>query len=371
MLFVDIDEHGAAELRARFGDAAVRPMRAFDLDFCRGVDQCLTHAERLLRRGPNGFLGRGGARARRWPTYPAILPDGLIGPGAELPLETPQCHFVALNVSKQDDPGRDLEDADPVAVALGVAARQMLVVVAAGNEGTRTDLADTLSPWARMPAVLAVGATEDELGRHIAPYSGRGSNGPPVLAWGLAGDTSGEIGTSFAAPRVVREALVLAAFLHTLRDAFAEARGDGRPGIPLVGAAMVDSGRAAWPAEQLAIPAYPRIGIDVEAVRPIAMVDAAMHLTPDERMLRRAVLRSGRPMSDGHAVFVSRQTTLSYLSRFDDHELAALTSSEALARVATGRTVLDLTKLHKAIEVWDHGSLHLYVEESTGEATFN
>ena len=236
VLFIEVVAGDRNLLEQRFGPGSVREMRSIELELCRAIDVCLSHAERLLTKSTNGFVARGGERRRQdWSGYPVLRDDGTVHPQIGLEYPTVQCHFVALNLSKQDEPAGELDRGAPVPVATEVASRQMLVIVAAGNGGERDDLTDTRSPWARAEWVLPVGATEDEAGLRIASYSGRGAEGPQLVAWGASGLDESVIGTSFAAPRVTREALVLAACLHTLVHAVGLQRGDEVRGIPLVG----------------------------------------------------------------------------------------------------------------------------------------
>ena len=246
LLFVEIADEDVPALEEIFGADALHEMTSIEFELARAIDVCLTHAQRLLERRPNGLVGRGGPkRAIDWTGYPALHADGQIRPTAGVELMTPQCHFVALNLSKQDDPANELDPGSPVPVATKVAAQQVLVVVAAGNEGEQEGLTDTSSPWARPDWVVSVGASDNEDGKHIAPYSGTGPGVPDFVAWGRTGLDDEVTGTSFATPRVTRQVLVLAAALHALWRAIQVECGENVGGVPLVGELMVDTLRQA------------------------------------------------------------------------------------------------------------------------------
>jgi hypothetical protein len=379
LLVVELPEEDLPQLEAQVGAAEIRPLVAIDLELARGVDVCLDHAERLLAAAPNGLVGRGGPkRAQDWTGYPQTDESGAIVPGPGASLSTQQCHVVALNLSKEDDAAAELDPVSPVPAATEAAARQLLVFIAAGNLGERDDLSDTRSPWARAPWVLAVGATDDEEGTKIAAYSGRGpaGEGPELVAWGASALDHAKVGTSFAAPRALREALVLAAWLHTLRHAAAMLRGQPPSGIPLVGAAMIDVGPPGWPTAQLAIPAYPLVGVDLDALAgaldALGPAAAALQLIPTPGRLRAALLRSARPVdAPGAPGFVSRATTTDYLSAFDGRELAALALDHAPDGDLPTRPLISADQLAPAIDVWDQGALHVYYDHETQEVTLN
>ena len=381
LLCVETVEKEIPQLETIFGAEAIRPLDALQLELAKGIDSCLTEAERLLAAAPNGFAGRGGPkRWEEWSGYPAydekndriVSADGLV-------YDTPRCHMVAINVSKHDDPSLPFDPAEPVAAATEVAAGQVVVVIASGNEGDRQDVATTLSPWARAPWVLPVGATEDEEGAVVAAYSGRdaATGSPPIVAWGASGRDHEVIGTSFAAPRVTNEILVLAACLHSLAHAFSLAAGDRAVrGIPLVGEGMIDVGRPGWRRGQLAIPAYPLVGVDLDAVGEVAEAlgerAASVSARPEPQRLSRALLRSARSLGPGGPGFVSGTTTHDYLRRFDGHELIAVAGAEAAAGDdRLSRPLMLATQLEKAVSIWEQGALHLYYEHETGEITLN
>jgi Subtilase family len=379
LLFLEVDAGHLGELEGMFGADAIRPMEGLEFELCRGIDTCLGESEELLKPAPNGLQGRGGP-SRQWdrPGYPVMTPSGRVDADPSLELATPKCHFVALNLSKQDEPG-EFDPGAPMAVATSTAAQQLVVVVAAGNQGMNRELQDTRSPWARAPWVLAVGATEDEGGMLPAPYSGRSADGtePELYAWHESGRNPKYVGTSFAAPRVTRELLVLAAWLHALRDAISSAFGESSKGIPLVGEATIDTGRPGWPENQLPLPAYPVVGVDQAAVANVVEVlgpaAARLRLVPEPSRLQEALTRSGRPVPGREpARFVSRSTTRAYLARFDGIELLRLGSDEpAPDDERLARTLARSDELDAAIEIWDRGSLHLYYEHESRVTTYN
>jgi hypothetical protein len=376
--FIELDATELHALEKTFGTEAIRYFEAIDLELCRGIDACLTEAETLIHPRPNGFEGRGGQNGG-WEHdgYPVMTGAGQIAGDPGLDIETPACRFVALNLSKQDEPG-EFDPGAPLSVATQVASKQLLVVIASGNEGERDEVDDTRSPWARAPWVLAVGASEDEEGTRLAPYSGRSADGsePQLVAWGASALDKSKLGTSFAAPRVIRETLVLATWLESLRYAVALARQQSPPGIPLVGEAMIDVGEPGWPSKQLPLPAYPFVGVNqhalVEALVALGPDADGLDLAPTPGRLRNVLARSGRPLAKAGQRFVSPATTREYLAAFNGLDLAQV----GLGREVEPAAGLDVPlaepgDLPRAIEIWDQGSLHLYYEQETGVTTWN
>src|SRR5207247_823644 len=66
--------------------------------------------------------------------------------------------------------------ADPINFASWVMSSRQLCIFAAGNHGAARET-ETMSAWAEMPWVLAVGATADAVGATLATYSSRGVPG--------------------------------------------------------------------------------------------------------------------------------------------------------------------------------------------------
>ncbi|MDY6946148.1 MAG: S8 family serine peptidase, partial [Pseudomonadota bacterium] len=163
----------------------------------------------------NGCLAIRHDRTVDWPVSPAAL--------------------AVINLSLGTHTLEYQHAADPVNFALAGAARNQLVVVAAGNSGTLEDRS-SLSAWARQPWVLSVGAAEDEAGRQLADYSSRGvasdpDSGPDLVACGVSRLDGESVGTSFAAPRVTQFAVIVASALLQLRTALQVASGRDVEGI--------------------------------------------------------------------------------------------------------------------------------------------
>lgn len=137
------------------------------------------------------------------------------------------------------DPSRYSAD-EPINRATSVTnARGYCVVVSAGNRGESGD--DTMSLWARSDWVVSVAAANED--GQIEPYSSRGIPGDtrvhPTLAAGGMQPTSGELGTSFAAPRVADVAFILLGFILGLARAAKLDERQLRPELPRIVRALL------------------------------------------------------------------------------------------------------------------------------------
>lgn len=176
-----------------------------------------------------------------------------------------------ISISLQRWPGSTPDPASPLAVATAAASRHVPVVVAAGN-WRRLGSGDTMSPFARLPGVLSVGATADESGTLLTASSSVGApggRGPHLVAWGRNEHAHDVVETSFAAPRVGGYALLAAAFLQQVSAVLTHLR-TGRPtGAPLLMNALIDRGFAHH--DPTPVPAYGMLpyglGVDVDACR--------------------------------------------------------------------------------------------------------
>ncbi len=243
-----------------------------------------------------------------WPAPPAILPvvNLSVGPkSASFP-------FLANDV---------------VNVASFAAAREMLVVVAAGNCGQAGER--TMSPWASAEWVLSVGATSDADGQALAPYSSRGSaddpdSGPDVVAWGTIHDPHEHMGTSFAAPRVSGMARLVCAALTQLGREVRVAAGAAPYGLPLVGFALIDAyGAEIWQrgSRLIAMPALPVLGVVRGAAgRLVELCGAGLNVTATTSLLREIIVSAATPVSgygphEVGAGFVDDRRVLDRLAR--------------------------------------------------------
>lgn len=175
---------------------------------------------------------------------------------------------------------------DLVNIATMLSAHHVLVVLAAGNCGELGE--STMSAWARAPWVLAVGATSDEEGTILAPYSSRGTaddpdSGPDVVAYGGSFLPPFPQGTSFAAPRVSHLARLVTAAMAQLGREVRMADSAEPHGVPLVGMGLIDDWRedfGSFPTELIPLPALPIIGVEVESVKAAVAVarEAGIHV---------------------------------------------------------------------------------------------
>lgn len=304
-----------------------------------GIDVLLGVAS--AQRVGNPIMDLYGGTAAADP-YPVLRPGTppTIGEDEGLSLATAPAAMVAVNLSfgPTSTAYRTARE-DPVNLATLALAQDQLVVVAAGNAGTGPQ--ETMSAWAEVDWVLAVGATEDDAGRRLAPSSSRGvadrpGSGPDLVAYGASALDASMTGTSFAAPRVTFLALLVAAALLQLRRAWPGAA-PSNEGVRLVGAGILDSGFTDLDREVVPAPALPILGPDPDAVARVADVVADAEARVDVRGtpdgVRRILVGSARAVPDRgpHEVgagFVDQDGVLA--------RLAALTGADAADLLATG-----------------------------------
>lgn len=307
------------------------------LDFLAGTH--VAHQQGSGIAGTTGGHARGAMRG-----YPVLRPasGGLelhFDPGLDLAAEPalmPAINF-SLGTYARDYP---VTGNDAVNAATWGVAQEQLVVAAAGNCGTHPGVS-SVSAWARMPHVLAVGATTDESGNELAPYSSTGTpdqsgSGPDLVACGNSAVDPSVQGTSFAAPRVTFMACLITAALLQLRHALQVCAGRDVEGIRLVGPGMLDAwarggiwGRRAWARNGL--PSLPAVGTDAAAVAALWRLIASQGLPVQIRggvtLLHELLRSAARPMpGHGHwqvgAGFVSDDLVLD--------RLAAVTGADVL-----------------------------------------
>ncbi|MBL8264851.1 S8 family serine peptidase [Steroidobacter sp.] len=248
---------------------------------------------------------------------------------------------------------------DPVNFAIAGAAKNQLVVVAAGNSGA-VEGRSSMSAWAKSPWVLSVGATEDESGARLADYSSRGiesdpDSGPDLVACGISRLDGESAGTSFAAPRVTQFAVICASALLQLRTALQVVSGREVEGVRLIGIGMIDLFgeemffNAMGP--RVPIEAQPLYGPDLTALTELVKACRAegieLDLGVDHRHVRALLESAVRPMPEygAHEVglgFVSQPLIKERLLSFNGAELLHMckvgTVSEGLlARAAALR----------------------------------
>ena len=299
----------------------------------------------------------------------------------------PQAVLASLIFPKQEDvPSGPLSIGDPMHVALTKAAERFPVLVSVGNRGISTSAAasDSRSAYARIPGVLAIGATTDEHGTALASYSGRGivgGGGPALVAWEASLYDQTRAGTSFAAPRAAWELAVMTAYASTLNHAIALAMRSHVPSIPLSALAWIDNGTPRW-ATQWKLPAYPLVGVDVEAVArtllPLLPLGALASEMNPVRLGLTMLLRSARPLADIGAYaqgrgFVGPGTTEAYLRKMSAREwLAVMANGRPEPRQADeSETLTDALSIAQAIHIWRMAALLIYVEESRLSMTMN
>lgn len=268
-----------------------------------------------------------------------------------LPLATQTriAHPAVCGLSLQLRQGRVLAPDDLLSIATRVVARTLPVVVAAGNWGEFGE--NTLSPLARLPWTVAVGAMADEDGTVRVPTSSIGTTGDgpeegvTVVAYGANEFVPGTFGTSYAVPRVVRQILTLTAFLLQVQNAI-ETRSTGvLRGVPLLLRMSVDSGFEGHdPGPVRALPMLPLIGVDREAVwTAMEVLSAAgdkLTATPRPDVVRTMLVGSARPVpgcdvSEVGAGFVTDETTISYLERVTAADLVRMMSPQVTLDAAT------------------------------------
>ncbi len=252
------------------------------------------------------------------------------GPTAEDGTPVDAALFGVVNLSFE--PGSAVHPVSPgdlVQAATWALSQACLPTAAAGNRGLIPGV-ESVSAWAQTPWVLGVGATEDEAGTTLWKRSSRGvpglpDSGPTCVAWGANQYAAGDIGTSFAAPRVVHSALLVCAAIVQLQAAVRRAAG-GPGGVRLVGAAVVDSfgaeGRQWWPeADRLPATSLPVLGLHPEATGVFdALAQHGVEVIGNPQQVRKLLLASARPIPgygehEVGAGFISADGTIDHLAR--------------------------------------------------------
>lgn len=275
--------------------------------FANGIDVLLQvaraqHTEndaRLL------FAGRTAGDAHGYPVY--SRDSGLdVDTGLDLP--APPALVPVINLSAGPaSPAFPflLNDLVNIATFAGSLA-DVLLVLAAGNCGTHGP--GSLSAWARAPWVLSVGATVDETGTELAPYSAIGdaddpASGPDLVADGRSYVPPHPVGTSFAAPKVTFFTRLVVAALCQLGTEVRVQSGAAPHGVPLVGCGIVDRfGSSIWNSYHDLIPlqALPIVGVDREAVAACLKIARHHGATLDVRgtpdLVRSLLVEAARPM---------------------------------------------------------------------------
>lgn len=350
MVAFDSDEPTARRVAELPGVMAVVPVPPDVMDadnLIKGLDVILGIAD-AQRLGIPTIDLYGGTVAED--PYPALRPGSppVFDTDPSVSLVTPPAAMVAVNLSLGPrSPSYGTTAADPVNLATLALSHQQLVVMAAGNEGSGPR--ETMSAWAEMPWVLAVGATADPEGRELAPYSSRGvpgspESGPDLVAYGESTYRESTLeprpspGTSFAAPAVTGLALIAAAAALQLRHCWPGAR-DPSEGIRLVGIGFVDKEFEELRREVVPAAALPVVGPDPDAVASVASIVAENGLAVGVRgtpeVVRRLVVGAARPMP-GHgphevgAGFVSGPLLLSHLTSLTGADVVALFSADPL-----------------------------------------
>lgn len=309
-----------------------------------GLDRVLdyvTHVRRMW--APNGNRWAIGTNA----PAPFIFPDAnTLGEFVATTAIQVPCRLgypAALNLSLQLRPGRVLNPTEPLSVATRIASRHLPVLVAAGNWGASED-SDTLSPLAKLPWCISVGATSDQAGTRmwagssVGPRAetipGQRAPGPTLVAHGEDAFQAGRYGTSFAAPVVARQALSITAFL--MQVGATPLRPDGQWNVvPLPVVASVDTEFTDYdPAPGNPLPSVPKVGVDTDATTTALSLIDSLELTakiasPTPAVVRRILQESAREVlgtdaNQSGAGFVDDDTTLAYLVSLTGWDLVRL-----------------------------------------------
>jgi hypothetical protein len=265
-------------------------------------------------------------------------------------------------------------------IAAATSQRGPVVVVAAGNGGP-----GKLSPWAQLDWTLSVGATVDDVGSTLAPYSataGEGAVGPDVVAHGESALSEEWTGTSFAAPNAARQIATLWTFAETVRYAAAQHAGQVVLGVPLAALGIVDSGHI--PKGPTPLPRNPVAGIDSASVGKACdlLLEHGHTLLGEVRgaVVRKMLLRSAdprdqRPDSGWGAGFVSDATTAEFCLRataadvvgvlVDDPSQISKDLLQQLAQIP----IADSVSIGDACKVWRECLALILVHEETGAIT--
>lgn len=229
-----VDEASADEatLRSLPGILGVEPLTADRRAILYGFDRA-----GYIIRGQRHQWTVGGVEPGH--PYPSVdgQPIGTAAPPAV-------CAAINLSLGDRHDALVPTSPDDSVIHALDHLSNSTVCVVAAGNGHDTAHRFETLSPWAESDAVLSVGATEDEAGTAVAPYSARGGElrpdlGPDILAWGRSALDPPEFGTSFAAARASAFVAIVRSWLGVVRANVDLAHG-AATGVPLSGVFMID-----------------------------------------------------------------------------------------------------------------------------------
>ena len=365
--------------------ARLTPFTKTSYSLAWAINRELLEAHHLARTfAPNGnrwVLGEKGT-----PSYPIL--ESANGMGIQmLPLieNVRIAHPCAMSLSLQLRQGRILADDDILSITTRVASRSMPLLVAAGNWGIYGE--GSLSPLAKLPWTIAVGATKDAAGTERLPESSvgvRGSDlrsGVSVVAYGENTFVPGTFGTSYAVPRVVAEVLTLTAFVLQMRQVDFTRRTGRLGGIPLLLWFNVDTGFAGYdPQPSLPLPMIPRAGVDrssvLEVIEILQSFGGSPDIEPKSEVVRRMLIESARPMpgldsSEVGAGFVSSEGTLEYLRNFNGRNFvelfAAGASLDELTLLRLSRIGLaDSATLEALEEIVNRSMLRYSIDFRTG-----
>jgi hypothetical protein len=233
------------------------------------------------------------------PGTPDIYGGAVVGDVVTKPALMPVINFSVGPVSSRFPHRVD----DPVNLATLSIAHEQLVVVAAGNEGP--EQGETMSAWAESEWVLAVGGTSDRAGTLLAETSSRGvaerpSSGPDVVAYGASELNEALTGTSFAAPRVVRLAMLVSAAILQLRRPWLASLGAVVQGTELVGSGFIDVDYEALVRQFAKRDGLPPVGLQESDAREcfdiVLRSGVELPVVGDPRLVRRILIQAARPI---------------------------------------------------------------------------
>ena len=153
-------------------------------------------------------------------------------------------------------------------------------------------------------------------------------------------------------------------------------------GVPLLQRISIDIGFSGFdPRPSLPLPMIPRIGVNREAafaaLKALSLAGLDLHIAPDPSVIRRMLIACAMPMDDykPHEVgfgFVSRSSTIGYLSHFTGLDLAELFLEESGMEDSLRNTLLGckLTHDNELGALYDialRSSLVYSIDYSTGE----
>ena len=303
------------------------------------INRELLEAHHLARiSAPNGNRWVLGEKGR--PLYPIVknTDDMRIEMLPIIEKNVRIAHPCVMSLSLQLCQGRTLADDDILSITTRVASRFMPLIVAAGNWGRYGE--GSLSPLAKLPWTIAVGATKDEAGTARLAKSSvgvRGSDlrsGVSVVAHGENPFIPGMSGTSYAVPIVVNQVQMFTAFVLQMRQIDFTRRTGRLGGIPLLLWCFVDTGFVGYdPQPPLPLPMMPRTGVDqssvLEVIEILESSGISSDIEPKPEVVRRMLVESARPMpgldsSEVGAGFVSSEGTLEYLRNFNGRNFVEL-----------------------------------------------